>query len=161
VTGAAGAFGGYVVQLATSDGLTVIADAAESDEKLVEGLGADVVLRRGDDFPARVRERFPHGVDGAADGALLGAVAALAVRDGGTVITVHGYSGPGERGVTFQPILVRDYAKARDKLDTLRRLAEEGQVTLRVAGTFPKERAAEAHRRFEAGGVRGRLVIEF
>lgn len=56
---------------------------------------------------------------------------------------------------------VRDYGKARDELDSLRRLAEEGKVTLRVAGTFPKERAAEAHRRFEAGGVRGRFVIEF
>lgn len=161
LTGAAGAFGGYVVQLAKADGLTVIADASEADEKLVERLGADVVLRRGDDFPARVRERFPHGVDGAADGALLGAATALAVRDGGKVVTVRGYSEPAERGVTFQPIMVRDYAKAHHKLDALRRLAEEGKVTLRVAGTFPKEHAAAAHRRFEAGGVRGRLVIEF
>src|SRR5919205_2941998 len=31
VTGAAGAFGGYVVQLAKADGLTVVADAAEAD----------------------------------------------------------------------------------------------------------------------------------
>jgi NADPH:quinone reductase len=161
VTGAAGAFGGYVVQLAKADGLTVIADASEADEVLVKGLGADVVLRRGDDFPARVREQFSDGVDGAADGALLGAAAALAVRDGGTVVTVRGYSEAGERGVTFQPISVHDYLKAGDKLDALRRLTEEGKVTLRVAGTFPKERAAEAHRRFEAGGVRGRLVIEF
>jgi len=161
VTGAAGAFGGYIVQLARADGLTVIADASEADEKLVEALGADIVLRRGDDFPARVRERFSHGVDGAADGALLGGVAALAVRDGGTVVTVRGYSEPGERGVTFQPILVRDYVKAPDKLDALRRLSEEGRITLRVAGTFPMERAAETHRRLEAGGVRGRLVIKF
>jgi NADPH:quinone reductase len=34
-------------------------------------------------------------------------------------------------------------------------------VTLRVAGTYPAEQAAEAHRRFEAGGVRGRLVLVF
>src|SRR5215211_3100717 len=32
VTGAAGSFGGYVVQLAKADGLTVVADAAEADE---------------------------------------------------------------------------------------------------------------------------------
>ena len=49
VTGAAGAFGGYVVQLAKADGLTVVADASEADEELVRGLGADVVVRRGDD----------------------------------------------------------------------------------------------------------------
>jgi len=30
-----------------------------------------------------------------------------------------------------------------------------------VADTYPPERAADAHRRLEAGGTRGRLVIEF
>ena len=161
VTGAAGVFGGYVVQLAKADGLIVVADASEADEKLVESLGADIVLRRGDDFPSRVREQFPDGVDGAADGALLGAPTAAAVRDGGTVVTVRGYRSEGERGVSFKPIWVSTYAEAADQLDSLRRLVEEGRVTLRVAGTFPKEQAAEAHRRFEAGGVRGRFVIEF
>ena len=49
VTGSAGAFGGYVVQLAKAAGLTVVADASPADQQLVEGLGADVVLPR----PAR------------------------------------------------------------------------------------------------------------
>jgi len=95
------------------------------------------------------------------DGALLNGHVALAVRDGGTVVTVRGYSDSGERGVTFRPIRVAEYAKAHEKLDRLRRLVEEGKIGLRVAGTVPKERAAEAHRRLEAGGVRGRMVIEF
>ncbi len=38
VTGAAGAYGGYVIQLAKAEGLTVIADASEKDEKLVARL---------------------------------------------------------------------------------------------------------------------------
>jgi NADPH:quinone reductase-like Zn-dependent oxidoreductase len=41
VTGAAGAYGGYVILLAKAEGLTVIADASEKDERLVESLGAD------------------------------------------------------------------------------------------------------------------------
>src|SRR5215217_3467484 len=45
VTGAAGSYGGYVVQLVKADGLTVIADASEADEELVRGLGADDVVR--------------------------------------------------------------------------------------------------------------------
>jgi NADPH:quinone reductase-like Zn-dependent oxidoreductase len=45
VTGAAGAYGGYVVQLAKADGLTVIADASDKDEALVKSLGADIVVR--------------------------------------------------------------------------------------------------------------------
>ena len=161
VTGAAGAFGGYMVQLAKAEGLTVVADASEADEPLVRSLGADVVLRRGDDFAAQVREALPEGVDGAADGALLHDLLAPAVKDGGTVITVRGYDRPGERGVTFHPILVSSYSREGAKLDQLRQLAEDGKVSLRVAGTFAKEDAADAHRRLEAGGVRGRLVIEF
>ena len=35
-TGAAGAYGGYVIQLAKAEGLTVLADASEKDERLVE-----------------------------------------------------------------------------------------------------------------------------
>ena len=161
VTGAAGAFGGYVVQLAKADGLTVVADASEADEELVRSLGADVVLRRGEGFPAALRENFPDGADGAADGALLHEALVPAVKDGATIVTVRGYGEPGPRGVRFHPILVSEYSRAHDKLDALRRQVEDGLVTLRVADVIPMERAAEAHRRLEAGGVRGRLVIEF
>ena len=47
------------------------------------------------------------------------------------------------------------------KLDRLRRYVEEGVLSLRVAAVLPAADAAEAHRRLEAGGVRGRLVLEF
>src|SRR5919202_5409158 len=109
VTGAAGAFGGYVVQLARTEGLTVVADASEADEQLVRDLGADVVVRRGDDVADRIRERFPDGVDGLADGSVQDALVLPAVRDGGAVATVRGYRGPpdGQRGLRFFPTLVR------------------------------------------------------
>ena len=83
MTGAAGAYGGYVIHLAKSEGLTVIADASEKDEKLVASLGADIVVRRGDDVASRIRKHFPQGVDGLADGAVLNALVIPAVRDGG------------------------------------------------------------------------------
>jgi NADPH:quinone reductase-like Zn-dependent oxidoreductase len=161
VTGAAGAFGGYVVQLAKADGLTVVADAAEADEELVRSLGADVVVRRGEDVAARVRERFPDGVDGLADGAVQDAAVLPAVRDGGVVTTVRGYRGDGQRDLRVSPVLVRRYAEEAEALDRLREQVEKGELTLRVAQTFPAADAAEAHRRLEAGGVRGRLVITF
>jgi NADPH2:quinone reductase len=56
---------------------------------------------------------------------------------------------------------VRTYDGEFEKLDRLRQLVESGAITLRVAATYPPERAAEAHRRLEAGGTRGRLVITF
>ncbi|MFD7477717.1 NADP-dependent oxidoreductase [Streptomyces sp. NPDC059837] len=161
ITGAAGAVGGYAVQLAKADGLRVVADAAEQDETLVKELGADVVLRRGAEYPDRVRAEVPEGVDGLLDGASLDALTARAVRDGGRVVTLRGYDGPGERGIVFEPVVVFRYAGEHAKLDRLRQQVEEGRLTLRVARTFPLEQAAEAHRLLAAGGVRGRLVLTF
>ena len=161
VTGAAGAFGGYVVQLAKADGLTVVADASEADEQLVRDLGTDVVVRRGDDVAARIREHFPDGVNGLADGSVQVALVLPAVRDGGAVATVRGYRGDGQRGLRVFPTRVYQVAEDRAALDRLRQQVEDGVLTLRVARTFPAEQAAEAHRMLEAGGVRGRLVLTF
>jgi NADPH:quinone reductase-like Zn-dependent oxidoreductase len=161
VTGAAGAFGGFVVELAKADGVTVIADAAPADEALVRRLGADVVVTRGDDVAERIRGHFPGGVDGLADGAVLDAAALPAVRDGGVVATVRGYTGDGTRELRVTPVWVRSYVQELEKLDQLRELVEQGAVTLRVAETYPAAQAVDAHRRLEAGGVRGRLVLTF
>lgn len=160
VTGAAGAFGGYVVQLAKTEGLHVIADASPADEALVRGLGADDVVTRGNDVAERIRALVPGGVDGLADGALLHTKALPAIRDGGALAAVRTFPGESERGITVHAVWVREYSRERAKLDRLREQVEQGLLTLRVARTFPAEQAAEAHRTFEAGGTRGRLVIE-
>ncbi|MFF1294671.1 MULTISPECIES: NADP-dependent oxidoreductase [unclassified Streptomyces] len=161
ITGAAGAVGGYAVQLAKADGLRVVADASEQDEALVKELGADVVLRRGAEYPNQVRAAIPEGVDGLVDAASLGALTARAVRDGGRVVTLRGFDGPGERSVVFEPVVVFRYARERAKLDRLRQQVEEGSVTLRVAKTLAAEQATEAHRLLAAGGTRGRLILTF
>ena len=161
VTGAPGAYGGYVVQLAKAEGLTVIADAAESDEELVQSLGADIIIRRSDDFASLIREHFPDGVDGLADGALLNERAIPAVRDGGMFTSIRGFVGDPQRDITFTTTFVRSYDCEFEKLDRLRPMVEAGTVTLRVADVYPPERVGEAHRRLDAGGTRGRLVIEF
>ena len=161
VTGAAGAYGGYVIQLAKAEGLTVIADASAADEALVAGLGADIVVARGPDVAARIREHFPDGVDGLADGAVQNDAVIAAVGNGGAFTAVRGYEGTGERGIHFTQTWVRSYDGEYEKLDALRRMVEAGTLTLRVADTVPPERAGEAHARLEAGGTRGRLVITF
>jgi NADPH:quinone reductase-like Zn-dependent oxidoreductase len=161
VTGAAGAYGGYVVQLAKTEGLTVIADASEADHDLVASLGADIVVRRGDDVASAIREHFPDGVDGLADGAVLNELVIAAVRDGGAFTAVRGFEGVPQRSIQFTTTMVRTYDGEFEKLDRLRQLVESGAVTLRVADSYPPERAGDAHRRLEAGGTRGRLVIEF
>lgn len=64
-------------------------------------------------------------------------------------------------GVALRSVLVHDYDGQREKLDFLRRLAEAGNLSLRVHRVFPPEQASEAHRLLETDGVRGRLVLAF
>ncbi|MBT5498500.1 MAG: NADP-dependent oxidoreductase [Alphaproteobacteria bacterium] len=161
VTGAAGAYGGYVIQLAKSEGLTVIADASDADHELVSSLGADIVVARGNDVATRFREHFPDGVDGLADGAVLNEAVIPAVKDGGAYTSVRHFMGEPQRGISFTATSVRSYDGEYEKLDTLRQQAEAGILTLRIADSMPAAEASEAHRRLEAGGTRGRLVLEF
>jgi NADPH:quinone reductase len=161
VTGAAGAYGGYMVQLAKARGLRVVADSSPEDEPLVRRLGADMIVARGDGVALRIRQVVPGGVDAVADGAVIGAPVLPAIRDGGAIAAVRGFEGETERGITVHPVWVSEYAREWEKLDELRRLAGSGAITLRVAHTYPPEHAADAHRALEAGGIRGRLVIMF
>ena len=161
VTGAAGCYGGYVVQLAKADGLRVIADASPSDMELVSGLGADVVVPRGEDVADHIRVHAPHGVDGLADGSVQNEVLLPAIRDGGGFASVRGWRGNNKRDIKFHTTWVFAYASDHARLDRLRQQTENGQLTLRVAAVFLMENAAESHRTLEAGGIRGRCVIEF
>lgn len=161
VTGAAGAVGGYAIQLAKADGLTVIADAAERDVELVRGLGADHIVERGADVAQRIRALAPAGVPGLVDAAMQTTDVTAAVADGGTLAQIRGWAGPADRGIRVRPVMVSDAMTDTARLDTLRRQAESGTLTMRVAEVLPAEQAARAHRLLEAGGVRGRLVLDF
>ncbi|WP_444950496.1 zinc-binding dehydrogenase [Micromonospora ureilytica] len=167
VTGAAGAVGGYAIQLAKAAGHRVLADAAPGDVNLVAALGADVTVIRGPGVADRFREHAPDGVDAAVDAALLGGALLPAVCEGGAVALLRGGPDPAlraqadQRRIDMVSAYVYEYEGRRDKLDLLRRLAEEGALTLRVAGRFPPQETVRAHQLLEAGGVRGRLVIEF
>ena len=57
--------------------------------------------------------------------------------------------------------MVGDHVTDTCRFDALRRQVEDGTLTLRVAEVLPAEKAAHAHRMLEAGGVRGRLVLDF
>ncbi|WP_063034161.1 NADP-dependent oxidoreductase [Nocardia grenadensis] len=161
VTGAAGAVGGYAVQLAKADGLTVVADAAPHDNDRVRGFGADHVVARGADVADRIRALLPQGVPGLVDGSMQTTRTLPAVSDGGTLAELRGWSGPAERGIRVCPVMVPDGITDTERLDTLRRYAEDGTLTLHVAEVLPAAEAAEAHRLLERGGLRGRVVLDF
>ncbi|MFF4020149.1 NADP-dependent oxidoreductase [Streptomyces sp. NPDC001843] len=148
VTGAAGAVGGYAVQLAVHQGVSVTALAREGDEELVRSLGA-AHATSGDIAPA--------GYDAVFDAAVLGEPALEWVRDGGGYVGVIPQAQPAPvRGVRTSAVEV---AADGARLAELVRLADEGVLTLRVAETYSLEDAVKAHVRQAEGGVRGRLVI--
>ena len=99
VTGAAGCYGGYVMQLAKADGLRVIGDASSADEQLVRNLGAAVVVPWGDDIAAQIRKVAPDGVDGLADGAVQSELAVGALMLLSVVKQAGGEAGSGRARV--------------------------------------------------------------
>jgi NADPH:quinone reductase-like Zn-dependent oxidoreductase len=156
VTGAAGGLGGFGVELAAMRGLRVVAAAGDDDEKLVRDLGAAAFVPRSADLATAVRDLVPGGVDAVFDAAVLGYPALDAVRAGGSFAAFVG-SGPVPlRGIRVVPVNIHADGAA---LTGLVALAASGKLTLRVAGTYPLADAARAHKRLDAAGLRGRLVL--
>lgn len=113
-------------------------------------------------MPDQIRSALPAGADGLVNTIPLTGSVMRAVKDHGVIAAVRGgHRVTPERGITVHRVFVPLYAREHGKLDTLRQQAENGRLTLRVAGTFPAGQAATAHQILEAGGTRGRLVLRF
>lgn len=160
VTGGAGLLASFTIPLARRAGLRVLADAAPADEEQVRASGADAVLPRGDGLVDAVRAEAPGGVDAVIDTALLGRDVFPAIRAGGALAFLRGWTGEDvEDGITIHPIWVGDVLERTDWLRELSEMATSGELALRVAATCPPERVADAHALMEAGGLRGRAVL--
>jgi NADPH:quinone reductase-like Zn-dependent oxidoreductase len=147
VTGAAGAVGGYLVELGVARGIEVVALGRPHDADTIRSFGAHEVI---DD----VAKCAP--VDIAVDTTANPTPYVAAVRPGGRLLTLAGRVDGDTGEVTVKGIGVRNDAEA---LGTIASMASAGKLTTRVAGTHPFEAVADAHRLMAAGGVRGRLVL--
>ena len=157
VTGAAGAVGGFSVELAAARGLRVVAIARPEDEALVRAFGAELFVPRSDDFHSAVRALVPGGVDGVIDAAVIGQRALEAARGGGRYVSVFGATAPWPlRGTRVLSQWIRADGT---QLADLVALVEKGRLTLRVAGTHPLAEATVAYQRLGTERLRGRLVL--
>jgi NADPH:quinone reductase-like Zn-dependent oxidoreductase len=130
-TGAAGAVGGFALELAALRGLRTVAVAAPDDEELVRRLGADEFIARTQDLDA--------------------------VRDKGAFVAVAAGAAPVPlRGTRVHNVWIHTDGP---RLAELAALVDAGQLTPRVAATLPLEQVATAHQRVAAGGLRGRIVL--
>jgi len=135
----------------------VVAVAGAEDEQLVRGLGASTFVARSTDPSAAIRAVEPQGVHAVLDTANLSAAVIGAVRDHGAHVAVTTPAQPPpQRGIRVALVLVRPDGAA---LAELLGLAANGDLTTRVAATYPLTQVAQAHERLAQGGVRGRLVL--
>jgi NADPH:quinone reductase len=162
VTGATGAVGGFLVELAARQGITVIVAARPDETDLVRGFGAAHVIARDSDFVQAVRELTDgRGADALADPAILTGKVVDAVRGGGQVAFFLPTDIELGRGIRVFNSYVMLSNTRHDVIADLVQLAGTGEITPRVAGVLPAVDAARAHTDLEQGGVRGRLVLEF
>ncbi|MFE0630426.1 NADP-dependent oxidoreductase [Streptomyces sp. NPDC058864] len=153
VHGAGGGVGSLAVQIALARGARVIGTASPADQDHLRSLGAEPVAY-GPGTAARVRELAPRGADAVLDTAGGGTLSATAdaARTGARVASVVETGLPG-----VVPVFCRfDSAD----LAALVVLAEAGRLSVRVAATYPLERAADAQRLLAAGGTRGKVVVD-
>ncbi|MFD7031468.1 NADP-dependent oxidoreductase [Streptomyces sp. NPDC059917] len=159
VSGATGALGGLLVQLACYRGLRVIAGAHPQDHELIRSLGAGPVAR---DLDAYL-EAVPEGVDAFVDAAGIGAEAARVVKHGGDYVQCGAapVTLPADRELVHHRLNVLAHPGKAAALTQLAALAAKGILTPRTASRLAPDGAAQAHRRLEAGGLRGRQLLVF
>jgi NADPH:quinone reductase-like Zn-dependent oxidoreductase len=158
IAGAAGAVGGFAIQLAKRRGLIVIAsDRAQDKNFTIDIAGADAFVPASESPVDAVRALYPEGVDAVLDTTTLGQALIGAVSDNGTFVTTRMDALPEpERGIRVR---LTQVAAEGSMLTTLSDLAASGELALRVAQTFPLDDASQAHARMAGGGLRGRVVL--
>jgi NADPH:quinone reductase-like Zn-dependent oxidoreductase len=156
INGAAGSVGTMAVQMAAARSATAIGTASEPNQDYVRSLGG-IPTVYGKGLVDRVHALVPH-VDAVLDVAGKGAIPDSITLRGGTdrIVTLADNAAP-SLGVSFNAGTSKD--RSTSDLADWADLAARGDLTTTVAGLYPLERAAEAHRLSEAGHSRGKLVL--
>ncbi|HET7016856.1 MAG TPA: zinc-binding dehydrogenase [Streptosporangiaceae bacterium] len=166
VTGAAGAVGGYAVQIAKHRGAHVIATVRSGADE-ARRLGADEVYESGaGDVIAQIRFEYPQGVDAVMDNVsgqdTIRRDAELLRAGGRLVSTVHAAdeSWFAEHELIAQNINGPTNPLASPAgLSELARLVADGTVEARVREVVPLEDAMRVRDRLHQGGLSGKVLI--
>lgn len=161
VHGASGGVGHLALQIAVAQGASVTATGRREGHDFLRAMGACAIVDREAVPVALAASDFDVVVDlvGGSDTA-----AALTVlRPGGVLLAIaEGADGAvhedaERRGVRVLEPLVEPDGRA---LGEIAALMAAGELRIALEEVFPLEAAADAHRRLERGGVRGKVVLE-
>jgi NADPH2:quinone reductase len=160
----AGGVGSVAIQLAKAAGARVLTTARRENEAFVRALGADEVIDyRAVRFEDEVlRLTGGRGVDAAYDtvGGDTLPRSIPCVRAYGKLATIVSVDGSiGGMQIRNQTLYFGFMERTAPKIEALRVLAERRQVRPVIDSIVPLEQVADAHRRLEAGGMRGKIVV--
>ncbi len=162
---AAGGVGSLAVQMACASGARVIGTCRGSNMDFVKSLGAwEVIDYRSEDFVSAVqRMTGGEGVDAVYDtvgGDTIARSIGIARPRGriASIVNTTGDLGPAYRKniLVYFSFLERE----RQKLDVLRAMLEHAKLRPVIDSVLPLSKVAEAHRKLEQGGVRGKIVLK-
>ncbi len=154
ITGACGAVGRFAVWAALRMGAHVVAGVRESQRTTATSLGAQEVIVIGEPYSGSAFDHVADTVGGPQIATLCRHLqAAGRIR---TVATTP----IDPAGLSSAPEFIALRADPR-QLAALVAAVYSGRIAFPVARRLPAERAAEAHRLLEAGGLPGKIVLEF
>ena len=160
-----GGVGSLAVQIAKASGAYVFVTCSDYMVPIAQELGADRAINyKTEDFVEIVRkeaaEEGVHVVVDTVGGDTLSRSIAV-TRPFGDMVSVAA-TDTSFRAANRKNIKVHFMFLERDRfqLDVLRDLIERDQVRPVIDSVLPLEQVGEAHRRLEAGGVKGKIVLE-
>jgi len=163
VVGATGAVGGFATQLASREGVKVIATSRRSDVEYLRGLGAaETVDYTQGNFVEALRAKYPRGIDTILDvvssAAELSRIAALLHKGGRVVPALFAADAVAYRARGIEATNINT-PHDPGLLERLRKLIDREHLRTPMARTYPLEQAAAALSLGEKGHPSGRVVL--
>jgi NADPH:quinone reductase len=168
IMGAAGAVGGFAVQIAKTRGAHVIATVRGDSSGDAKKLGAqEVDDSKSTDVIAAIRNAHPDGVDAVLDlvnpGDAINADATI-LKPGGKIVSTIGAADEkffASRNISAYNILGNaNPFSTPDGLTQLARMIADGTITARITSTDPLESAAAVLDKLRTGGIRGKALLK-
>jgi NADPH:quinone reductase-like Zn-dependent oxidoreductase len=162
---AAGGVGMFAVQIAKAAGAYVFGTCRAENAEFVKGLGVDRVIDyKTEDYVEVVNaETGGAGVEFVYD-TVGGDTITRSVgctKNWGRIVSIVAppgdSDGAGRKNITIHYEFSQRY---RAKMEAMRIVVERGQMRPVTDSVMPLTQVAEAHRRLEAGGVRGKIVLD-